>query len=141
MIVLHKLYTYLYQTFTSSLMNCTNLEKPRWCYDIIYCMRNDYFPEIRCNTSPRPIGLSPEFLSNGTERCARNAAKGDDRFSAFHNFLITSVLCKLVVLSRNWVDVNSLFQPSAWSFDCGFSNTLRIDWRKFYWMYFFWFFK
>lgn len=47
-------------------------------------------PEIRCNTSPRPIGLSPEFLSNGTEQCARNAAKGDGRFSAFHNFLITS---------------------------------------------------
>ena len=74
---------------------------------------------IYCNTSPTPIGFSPGFLSNGIKSHARNASKDNDKFSAVHTFVITSaeVLHKSVVLSPNWVDANSLFQPSASSSD------------------------
>ena len=74
---------------------------------------------IYWNTSSTPIGFSPGFLSNGIKSHARNASKDNDKFSAVHNFVITSaeVLHKSVVLSPNWVDANSLFQPSASSPD------------------------
>ena len=42
------------------------------------------------STSAMPIGLIPGFLYNGIKRHTRNASRDDDRFSAIHNFLITS---------------------------------------------------
>ena len=65
------------------------------------------------------IGLVPGFLYNVIKQHARNASRDDDRFSAVHNFLVTSakVLHNSFALFPHLFDVNNLFQPSVSTHD------------------------
>ena len=76
-------------------------------------------PAIRSNISPKPIGLSPGYLSNRIQRHSKIVSKDDDRISAVNNFLITPVkaLHNWDVLSSNLVYEKSFFRPSMSSLD------------------------
>ena len=73
-------------------------------------------PAILCSTSPKSIGLSPDFLSSGIGLQARNDSKDvGDSSSSTHKFLINwaKVLRKSNVAIQKAREVKILRQPSA----------------------------
>ena len=69
-------------------------------------------PEI-CATLHQHLLVSAQDFCSIILNDMLEILKDIDRFSVAHSFLITSakVMHRSVVLSPNWVDVNSLFQP------------------------------
>ena len=73
-------------------------------------------PAILRNTSPKPIGLRPGFLSSGISLQATNDSKDDgDSSSSTHNFLINwaDVLRKSNVAVQKAQEIKIVHQSSA----------------------------
>lgn len=68
-------------------------------------------PAIWVNTLPIPIGLSPGYLSIGTNRQAKNLSMDNDRFSSLKIFLMISanVSYRSAELLPSCFDVNNSF--------------------------------